>query len=134
MERVFRVLLSRDDWYHQRGYWVIANALKNAGMEVIIGGIQTPVAIARTALNEAVDLIGYRIMQAAPDMVIRALFEEMKANGIESIPVVVGGIISDREEKIIRELGVKAVFRSFDKLETIQKHVRAIGAESIVET
>jgi methylmalonyl-CoA mutase cobalamin-binding domain/chain len=79
MERVFRVLLSRDDWYHQRGYWVIANALKNAGMEVIIGGIQTPVAIARTALNEAVDLIGYRIMQAAPDMVIRALFQEMKA-------------------------------------------------------
>jgi ethylmalonyl-CoA mutase len=134
MERVFRVLLSRDDWYHQRGYWVIANALKNAGMEVIIGGIQTPVAIARTALNEAVDLIGYRIMQAAPDMVIRALFQEMKANDIVSIPVVVGGIISDREEKIIRELGVKAVFRSFDKLETIQKRVRAIAAEALVET
>ena len=134
MERVCRVLLSRDDWYHQRGYWVIANALKTAGMEVVIGGIQTPVAIARTALSEDVDLIGYRIMQAAPDMVIRALFQEMKANGIESIPVVVGGIISDREEKIIRELGVKAVFRSFDKLETIQKHVRAIAAESFVET
>ena len=134
MERVCRVLLSRDDWYHQRGYWVIANALKNAGMEVVLGGIQTPVAIARTALNEAVDLIGYRIMQAAPDMVIRALFQEMKANGIVSIPVVVGGIISDREEKIIRELGVKAVFRSFDKLEAIQKHVRAIAAESFVET
>ena len=134
MERVFRVLLSRDDWYHQRGYWVIANALKNAGMEVVIGGIQTPVAIARTALNEAVDLIGYRIMQAAPDMVIRALFQEMKANEIESIPVVVGGIISDREEKMIRELGVKAVFRSFDKLESIQKRVRAIAAESSVET
>jgi (2R)-ethylmalonyl-CoA mutase len=85
-------------------------------------------------LNEDVDLIGYRIMQAAPDMVIRALFQEMKANGIESIPVVVGGIISDREEKVIRELGVKAVFRSFDKLETIQKRVRAIAAESLVET
>jgi ethylmalonyl-CoA mutase len=126
--------LSRDDWYHQRGYWVIANALKNAGMEVVLGGIQTPVAIARTALNEAVDLIGYRIMQAAPDMVIRALFQEMKANDIVSIPVVVGGIISDREEKIIRELGVKAVFRSFDKLETIQKRVRAIAAEALVET
>jgi methylmalonyl-CoA mutase cobalamin-binding domain/chain len=134
MERVFRVLLSRDDWYHQRGYWVIANALKSAGMEVILGGIQTPGAIARTALNEDVDLIAYRIMQAAPDMVIRALFQEMKANGIMSIPVVVGGIISDREEKIIRELGVKAVFRSFDKLETIQEYVKAIAAESFVET
>jgi methylmalonyl-CoA mutase cobalamin-binding domain/chain len=126
MEKVHRILLSRDDWYHQRGYWVIANALKNAGLEVVLGGIQTPMEIARTALNEDVDLIGYRIMQAAPDMVVRTLFREMKASGIESIPVVVGGIISDREEKIIRELGVKAVFRSFDKLETIQKQVRAV--------
>ncbi len=130
MERVFRVLLSRDDWYHQRGYWVIANALKNAGMEVVLGGIQTPAEIARTASNEDVDLIGYRIMQAAPDMVIKALFREMKVNGIEDLPVVVGGIISDKEEKIIKELGVKVVFRSFDKLETIQKQVRTIAIES----
>jgi methylmalonyl-CoA mutase cobalamin-binding domain/chain len=129
MERVFRVLLSRDDWYHQRGYWVIANTFRNAGMEVVLGGIQTPAEIARTALNEDVDLIGYRIMQAAPDMVIKALFQEMKVNGIEGLPVVVGGIVSDREEKIIRELGVKAVFRSFDRLETVQKQVRAIAEE-----
>lgn len=127
MERVHRILLSRDDWYHQRGYWVIANALKDAGMEVILGGIQTPMEIARTALNEAVDLIGYRIMQAAPDMVVRTLIQEMKANGIGNIPVIVGGIVSDREEKIIRELGVKAVFRSFDKLKVIQEQVRAIA-------
>jgi methylmalonyl-CoA mutase cobalamin-binding domain/chain len=134
MGKVYRILLSRDDWYHQRGYWVIANALKNAGMEVILGGIQTPVEIVRTALNESVDLIGYRIMQAAPDMVVDALFREMKENGIEDIPVVVGGIISDREEKIIRELGVKAVFRSFDRLETIQKQVRAIAGQGQVAT
>jgi methylmalonyl-CoA mutase C-terminal domain/subunit len=130
MEKVYRILLSRDDWYHQRGYWVIANTLKNAGMEVILGGIQTPVEIARTALDEDVDVIGYRIMQAAPDMVISALFQKMKENGIEHIPVVVGGIISEREGKIIRELGVKAIFRSFDKLETIQKQVRAIAEGS----
>jgi (2R)-ethylmalonyl-CoA mutase len=98
-------------------------------MEVVLGGIQTPAEIARTALNEAVDLIGYRIMQAAPDMVIKALFREMKANGIEGLPVVVGGIISDKEEKIIKELGVKAVFRSFDKLEIIQKQIRTIAIE-----
>lgn len=127
MEKVHRILLSRDDWYHQRGYWVIANTLKNAGMEVVLGGIQTPMEIARAALDEDVDLIGYRIMQAAPDMVVRTLFREMKANGTENIPVIVGGIISDREEKIIRELGVKAVFRSFDKLKTIQEQVRAIA-------
>lgn len=130
MEKIHRILLSRDDWYHQRGYWVIANALKNAGMEVVLGGIQTPMEIARTALDEDVDLIGYRIMQAAPDMVIRALFREMQAGGIGSIPVVVGGIISDREEKVIRELGVRAVFRSFDRLETIQKQVLAVAEAS----
>jgi len=113
------------------GIGVIANALKDAGMEVVLGGIQTPMEIARTAVTEDVDMIGYRIMQAAPDMVVQALFREMKTQAIEDIPVVVGGIISDREEKIIRELGVKAVFRSFDKLGTIQKQVRAIAEASL---
>ena len=42
MEQTIRFLLSRDDWYHQRGYWVLASALRNAGTEVVLGGIQTP--------------------------------------------------------------------------------------------
>jgi len=125
-----RFLLSRDDWYHQRGYWVIAKALSNAGIEVILGGIQTPPEIAQTALHEDVDVIGYRLMDASPKVVIPILFEEMGKKGLADIPVVVGGIIPESDEKLIREMGVKEVFRPFDTFESIEKRVKEIGAEA----
>ena len=48
MEQRIRLLLSRDDWYHQRGYWVLATAFRDAGLEVLLGGIQTPEEIVQT--------------------------------------------------------------------------------------
>ena len=61
MEQTIRFLLSRDDWYHQRGYWVLASALRNAGTEVVLGGIQTPKDLVETAIQEDVDIIGYTV-------------------------------------------------------------------------
>jgi len=75
MERSLKLLLSRHDFYHQRGYWVLARTFSNAGIEVVLGGIQTPSEIAMTALQEDVDIIGYRIMQGDPKMFISTLFE-----------------------------------------------------------
>ena len=129
MKRI-RFLLSRDDFYHQRGYWVVAKTLSNAGIEVILGGIQTPKEIVQTALHEDVDIIGYRLMDASPRVVIDTLFDEMKKNEVENIPVVVGGIIPEKDEAIIRKAGVDEVFRPFDPLETLQKRIEAIALEA----
>lgn len=130
MNRPVRILLSRDDWYHQRGYWVVANALRNAGMEVILGGIQTPREIVQTAIQEDVDVIGYRIMDAAPLVVLPILLEEMRRHGIEDVPVVVGGIVQEKEEALIREIGVKEVFHPLTPLATIVERVRAVALEA----
>ncbi|MBU2548972.1 MAG: cobalamin-dependent protein [Proteobacteria bacterium] len=126
MERI-RFLLSRDDWYHQRGYWVVAKALSEAGVEVILGGIQTPREIVQTALHEDVDVIGYRLMDASPQVVIGILFQEMRQAGLEGVPVVVGGIIPEKDETLIREMGVKDVFRPFDPLDSIKERVLAVA-------
>ena len=130
MEQRIRILLSRDDWYHQRGYWVLATAFRDAGLEVLLGGIQTPEEIVQTAIQEDVDIIGYRIMDAAPKVLIPILFDQMKAEGVLNIPVVVGGIIPQAEEKIIKEIGVKAVFHPFTPLETIVDRIRELVAEA----
>jgi methylmalonyl-CoA mutase C-terminal domain/subunit len=130
MEQRIRLLLSRDDWYHQRGYWVLATAFRDAGLEVLLGGIQTPEEIVQTAIQEDVDIIGYRIMDAAPKVLIPILFEQMKAEGILNIPVVVGGIIPRAEEKIIKEIGVKEVFHPFSPLEAIADRIRELVAEA----
>ena len=130
MESRIRLLLSRDDWYHQRGYWVLATAFRDAGLEVLLGGIQTPEEIVQTAIQEDVDIIGYRIMDAAPKVLIPILFDQMKAEGILDIPVVVGGIIPQAEERIIKEIGVKAVFHPFSPLETIVDTIKGIVTEA----
>ena len=131
--RKIRFLLSRDDWYHQRGYWVVAKALSNAGIEVILGGIQTPEELAITALHEDVDIIGYRLMDASPQVVISILFEEMKKKGIEHIPVVVGGIVPEKDEEIIRQAGVREVFKPFDPLERLSERIKIIALEARTE-
>ena len=130
MEQRIRLLLSRDDWYHQRGYWVLATAFRDAGLEVLLGGIQTPEEIVQTAIQEDVDIIGYRIMDAAPKVLIPILFDQMKAEGILHIPVVVGGIIPRAEEKIIKEIGVKAVFHPFSPLDTIVDRIKEFVVEA----
>ena len=130
MEHKIRVLLSRDDFYHQRGYWVVAKALRNAGIEVILGGIQTPHDIVETAIQEDVDVIGYRIMDAAPNILIPILFERMREKGIEDIPVVVGGIVPKNDETLMKEMGVKEVFHPFTPLEAILERIRIIAGEA----
>lgn len=130
MKQKIRFLLSRDDFYHQRGYWVIAKALSNAGLEVVLGGIQTPQDAVETAVEEDVDIIGYRIMDAAPKILIPILFEKMAKRGIGDIPVVVGGIIQEKDEAFIRELGVKEVFHPFSPMETMLERIKSIVMES----
>jgi len=129
MEQSVRLLLSRDDYYHQRGYWVLATAFRNAGVEVILGGIQTPRDIVQSAIQEDVDIIGYRIMDAAPKILIPILFERMKEKNVRDIPVVVGGIIPEKDEMAIKGLGVKDVFHPFTPLEEVVDRVKAIAKE-----
>jgi methylmalonyl-CoA mutase cobalamin-binding domain/chain len=67
-------------------------------------------------------------MDAAPKVLIPILFDQMKAEGILNIPVVVGGIIPQAEEKIIKEIGVSAVFHPFSPLETIIDRIKELVA------
>jgi methylmalonyl-CoA mutase C-terminal domain/subunit len=127
LERKIRFLLSRDDYYHQRGYWVIAKSLRNAGLEVVLGGIQTPDEIVETAIHESVDIIGYRIMNAAPFIVVSRLIEKMKEKGIENIPIVVGGIVSQNDEYRLREIGVSDIFHPYTPLNQIFSKIKSLG-------
>jgi len=129
MERI-RFLLSRDDYYHQRGYWVVAKVLSKVGVEVILGGIQTPAQVVRTAISEDVDIIGYRIMNASPKIMLEILFDELHQASMTDIPVVVGGIVSPSDEDALMKMGVKDIFRSFDSLEQIQERVLSIAREA----
>ena len=83
---------------HDRGAKVTALALRDAGMEVVYTGLhQTVEQIVRTAVQEAVDVVGLSIMSGAHIPICRKLLEMMKNEGIREIPVVVGGVIPKQD-------------------------------------
>ena len=96
---------------HDRGAKVIALALRDAGMEVIYTGLhQTVEQIVRAAVQEAVDVVGLSIMSGAHLPICRKILEMMKNEGIQEIPIVVGGVIPKLEIPKLEKLGICAVF------------------------
>jgi methylmalonyl-CoA mutase C-terminal domain/subunit len=96
---------------HDRGAKVIALALRDAGMEVIYTGLhQTIEQIARTAVQEAVDVIGLSIMSGAHLPICQKLLEKMKSEGIDDIPLAVGGVIPKQDIPKLNAMGIRGVF------------------------
>ena len=96
---------------HDRGAKVIALALRDAGMEVVYTGLHQSIEkIVRTAVQEAVDVIGLSIMSGAHLPICKKLLELMDAEGIREIPVVVGGVIPQQDVEQLKQMGIQGVF------------------------
>ena len=110
---------------HDRGAKVVAYALREAGMEVIYGGLhQSTGQILQTALQEAVDVIGLSIMSGAHLPICRRLMEGLRELGLAGVSVVVGGVIPQPDVAKLLELGVAAVFPGGTALPEIVEGVR----------
>ncbi len=105
---------------HDRGAKIVALALRDAGMEVVYTGLHQSVEqIVTVAIQEAVDVIGLSVMSGAHVPISKRLLELMTTEGIEDIPVVVGGVIPKQDIPKLTELGIKGVFpggTSFDEI------------------
>lgn len=96
---------------HDRGAKVVANALRDAGMEVIYTGLhQTPEMILDAAVQEDVDVVSLSILSGAHLTLFRRVLELMKANGLGDVPLIGGGIIPDEDVDRLKSMGVRAVF------------------------
>jgi methylmalonyl-CoA mutase C-terminal domain/subunit len=107
---------------HDRGAKVVAQALKEAGMEVVYSGLHRTVdQIVNIAVQEDVDVIGLSIMTGAHIPITQRLFEKIKERGISDKMVFVGGVIPSRDVPKLKELGAAGVFPGGTPLaETIQ--------------
>jgi methylmalonyl-CoA mutase C-terminal domain/subunit len=125
-ERKIRVLLAKPGLDgHDRGAKVVAHALKEAGMEVIYTGLhQTVPSIVKQAVQEAADVIGLSIMSGAHVPICRKLMDLIAKEGIESVLVVVGGVIPNRDVPLLKELGVKGVFPGGTRFDEITQFIK----------
>src|SRR3954447_19160320 len=94
---------------HDRGVKVVARILRDAGFEVIYTGLfQTPEKVAATAVDEDVDAIGLSMLSGAHMTLAPLVVEAVRARGAD-IPVIVAGIIPDRDIEPLRAAGIAAV-------------------------
>jgi methylmalonyl-CoA mutase C-terminal domain/subunit len=134
-DRRIRVLVAKPGLDgHDRGAKIVARALRDAGMEVIYTGLrQTPEMIVSAALQEDVDAIGISILSGAHRTIVPRICELLRAEGLEDILLVVGGIVPDEDIPELKKAGVAEVFQpgasTVQIVDFIQQHVRAATSD-----
>jgi methylmalonyl-CoA mutase C-terminal domain/subunit len=133
-DRHIRVLVAKPGLDgHDRGAKIVARALRDAGMEVIYTGLrQTAEQIASAAVQEDVDAIGISILSGAHNTIIPRICELLRAEGMDDVLLVVGGIIPDEDIPGLKQAGVAEVFQPGASTQTIvefiRKNVKAVRA------
>jgi len=127
MERRIRVLVAKPGLDgHDRGAKIVARALRDAGMEVIYTGLrQTPEQIATAALQEDVDAIGISILSGAHNTILPRICELLRAQGLDDVMLLVGGIIPDEDIPALKQGGVTEVFQPGASTEDIVEFIRS---------
>ena len=116
---------------HSNGAEQIAVRARDCGMEVVYEGIRlTPAEIVNAALEEGVHVVGLSILSGSHIPLVTEVMERMRAEGLEDVPVVVGGIIPPEDEALLRKAGVAAVYTPKDfQLNAIMADVVRIVGE-----
>jgi ethylmalonyl-CoA mutase len=96
---------------HSNGAEQIAVRARDAGMEVVYEGIRlTPAEIVNAALEEGVHCVGLSILSGSHVPLVRDVMARMREEGLDDVPVIVGGIIPPEDESVLRKEGVAAVY------------------------
>ncbi len=133
-DRKIRVLIAKPGLDgHDRGAKYIAQALRDAGMEVIYTGLrQSPEMIAEAALQEDVDVVGLSILSGAHMALVPRVLELLRANGQGNVKVFVGGIIPEEDIPALKQAGVVEVYGPGATSETIAAAIRSALPDDIV--
>src|SRR5271167_3245471 len=99
---------------HSNGAEQIATRATDAGMDVVYDGIRfTPAEIVERA-KSGVHCIGLSILSGSHVALAEEVMANLRAAGLERVPVVVGGIIPPADADRLRGAGVAAVYTPKD--------------------
>ncbi|WP_053219285.1 methylmalonyl-CoA epimerase [Virgibacillus senegalensis] len=117
---------------HDRGALVIAQALRDHGMEVIYTGLrQSPDQIAQAAVQEDVDVVGLSSLSGAHRSLFPKVVEALQARNAKDIPVIGGGVIPAEDIPFLEEKGIKKIFTSGASTDDLASYIkRLVGAST----
>jgi len=113
---------------HDRGAKVVAHALRDAGMEVIYTGLRRTAAdVVAMAMDEDVDVIGLSVLSGAHIALAQQVLDELAAHEMgDEIAVVIGGTISPKDARVLREMGIADVFGVRTPLDELAPRVQSL--------
>ncbi len=125
-EKRIRVLVAKPGLDgHDRGAKVIAQALRDGGMEVVYTGLrQTPEQIVSAALQEDVDVVGMSILSGAHATLFPEVVNLLREKGAGDVLVVGGGIIPEEDIPALKEAGVAEIFGPGTPLANVVQYIK----------
>ncbi|MDO8472817.1 MAG: cobalamin-dependent protein [Dehalococcoidia bacterium] len=125
-QNALRVLIAKPGLdSHDRGTKILAAGLRDAGLEVIYLGVcNNPDMIARTAIDEDVDVLCLSTHTGAPVPKTRRVMELLAEAGVQDMTVLCGGIIPDTDIPSLRQMGVKAVFQPMVPVREVVNYIK----------
>ena len=121
---------------HDRGIKVVTRTLRDAGMEVIYGGLrQTPETVAAIARDEDVDVVGISMHNGAHLTIAPRVVAALRDAGARAA-VVVGGIVPEPDVAVLHDAGVAAVLgpgaSGTEVVDAVSSACRASAPDSVV--
>jgi len=111
MTEIVRVLLAKPTHDgHDRGVRYIARKFRDAGFEVIFTTFLLADEVVAMAIEEDVNVIGISSSSHGHMAVFEDLFASLKKHGLEDVLVIGGGVISGKDQAVLKEWGVARVF------------------------
>lgn len=114
---------------HWRGAIVVANALKDAGMEVVYLGHATPAETALAVIQEDAALLGLSSLSGNHMEECRAVLQALQEADANEVAVVLGGAIPAADTPALQEMGIDGVFGTGSSLKVIIDEVARLLAK-----
>ncbi|MDI6796469.1 MAG: cobalamin B12-binding domain-containing protein [Desulfatibacillaceae bacterium] len=126
-EKKIRVLVAKVGLDgHDKGAYIVASILRDAGMEVIYSGLRRTVGqVINSVIQEDVDVLGLSILSGAHETIARKIIDAMKENAIDDKLFIVGGVIPDEDIEKLKKMGVDAVFTQSSNYNEMTDFIRS---------
>ena len=109
---------------HDRGALVICRALRDAGMEVIYSGLFcTPEQVTKIAIDEDVDAVAMSLLNGAHLTIFPKVARLLKEQKGDDILLIGGGIIPEKDKKLLEEQGINGNFGPGTPLKDIIEYI-----------
>ncbi len=100
---------------HSNGAEQIAARARAVGMDAVYEGIRlTPAQIVAAAKEKRAHAVGLSILSGSHLDLVRDVVRLMRAEGLDHVPLVVGGIIPPADAMALRQMGVAGVYTPKD--------------------